>query len=73
MASKNNDPCLWKAGDKEPIFVLRAQDKLAPEVVRTWAAIAHTKGVPFEKVNEALKLASEMEDWAAQNRSKLPD
>lgn len=73
MADKHTDTCLQKAGDNEPIFVLRAQDTLAPEVVRTWAAIANSKGVPFEKVGEALNQAARMEEWAASNASKIPD
>lgn len=30
--------CLGRAADDEPLFVLRAQDKSAPYVVRHWAA-----------------------------------
>ena len=29
--------CYAKAADDEPIFVLRAKDALAPDVVRYWA------------------------------------
>lgn len=35
-----SDPysCLNRASDDEPIFVLRAHDKIAPYVVRQWAS-----------------------------------
>jgi hypothetical protein len=37
VATKNTDRCLQKVSDDEPIFVLRAQDRLAPALVRQWA------------------------------------
>ena len=36
VSTKLNDPCLKKAADDEPIFVLRAQDVVAPIVVMFW-------------------------------------
>jgi hypothetical protein len=73
MATKHTDLCLQNAGDNEPIFVLRAKDKLAPNVVRRWAAEAGINGASQEKVEEAFELATKMEVWASQNGSKLPD
>ena len=35
--NKLDSLCLQKAHHTEPIFVLRAQDKIAPAVVRVWA------------------------------------
>lgn len=37
MAYKHNDSCLAKVREDEPIFVLRGQDVLAPDIVRAWA------------------------------------
>lgn len=68
IASPNS--CLNKAADDEPVFVLRAQDELAAETVRMWAAAASANGAAHDKVEEALSLASEMEQWP--NR-KMPD
>lgn len=62
--------CLNKAADDEPIFVLRANDMLAPAVVRAWATLAVGAGAPFEKFKSAQDLAEAMEKWP--NR-KLPD
>lgn len=79
MANKGNDQTLSKVGEDEPIFVLRAQDSLAPDIIRAWALNLHARcGKPIHyvddclnrKVKEAMALANEMEAWP--NR-KLPD
>lgn len=36
--NKHNSPCLTKAGDNEPIFVLRAKDYSSPRVILLWMA-----------------------------------
>lgn len=70
MATKHTDECLRKAAINEPIFVLRAQDKLAPMLVRLWAQAAEIAGCPSHKCDEAMDLADAMEVWP--NR-KFPD
>jgi len=55
------DSCFNKAAMDEPIFVLRAQDKLAPDVIRIWCILAGFAGVPDEKVTEARQLATDMQ------------
>lgn len=67
------DACLEKLKLGEPFFVLRAQDKTAPGVVRMWAAHAEANNCPPAKVEEARKRANEMEAWQGQNPSKYPD
>lgn len=62
--------CIAKAADDEPVFVLRATDKLAPGLIRQWAAQAHALGMSWAKAGEALKLADMMEAWPER---KLPD
>lgn len=57
----------------EPIFVLRAQDIVAPEIVREWAYRAAMAGTPREKVVAARKIADQMEDWQIAHRRKVPD
>lgn len=64
------DSCLDKVKPEEPIFVLRAQDKLAPELVREWACSAEEHGCPPEKVKEAMDCAAAMESWP---KRKYPD
>lgn len=70
MATKHTDTCLQKAADDEPIFVLRAQDRLAPAVVRMWCEMAELMGVAPEKTREARNLAIRMEAWPTR---KYPD
>lgn len=62
--------CFAKAAENEPLFVLRAQDKLAPTLIRLWSELAALNGAPLEKTHEAKRLAYEMEQWP--NR-KMPD
>jgi hypothetical protein len=73
MGLKSNDACLAKVYSDEPIFVLRAQDRLAPALVKLWAELASLHGAPFGKTAEAIKLAMRMEGWAATNHTKWPD
>lgn len=63
MGFKATDACLAKVAPNEPIFVLRAQDALAANIVRQWASLAEIAGAPREKVEEARQLADKMETW----------
>jgi hypothetical protein len=68
--NKHTSTCLQKAGDDEPIFVLRAQDKLAPEIVHLWVNVAKIVGVNPTKIAEAEQIALAMARWP---KRKLPD
>lgn len=72
------DSCLNKAGDLEPIFVLRANDELASEIVRVWASRYKVQKMgenfdstgsaaltekQLEKYNEARALANWMDTY----------
>ncbi len=57
----------------EPRFVLRAQDRCAPEVVRLWALTAKKHGAPQAKVDAARAVALQMERWQLLHGSKIPD
>jgi hypothetical protein len=70
MSYKDTDQCLKNVHPGEPIFVLRAQDKLAPALVRAWALRAEGYGCPPEKVQEAYDCAEAMEHWPTR---KYPD
>lgn len=54
--------CLNKAAPNEPIFVLRANDPIAPQAVRLWAAMAFNNHEDT-KVVDAHLVAAEMEKW----------
>jgi hypothetical protein len=61
--------CLTSAADDEPVFVLRANDELAPQIVRCWAERYLTQKFhdisprQIDKVKEAYFLAKQMEEW----------
>lgn len=68
--------CLSRASHDEPVFVLRAHDPLAPEIVRHWArryqftktdANGHTTEAQRSKFLEAFFLADQMEAWQAKH------
>lgn len=71
----NPDGCLGRAVDDEPIFVLRANDEIAPLAVRVWALMyRHSKETDGmfnerrrEKYQEAQMLALSMERWKKEN------
>lgn len=65
--------CLGRARDDEPVFVLRAHDKLAPIQVMQWADMAASEGAPAEKVSEARMVAVSMLAWQAANGAEVPD
>ena len=74
MATKSKGvSCYDKAGDDEPLFVIRAQDILGPETVMNWAHAALSAGVSIEKVAEAREVAREMEEWQLNHSKKVPD
>lgn len=64
MATKRTGvSCYDKAEMDEPLFVLRAQDPLAAELVREWARRAAARGVREEKYTEAWLVADAMDQW----------
>ena len=73
MAFKATCTTLAKVADDEPIFVLRAKDRLASMAVREWAERAELSGSPEAKVQEALRCAEAMDEWAEKNGDKVPD
>jgi ATP-dependent Clp protease ATP-binding subunit ClpX len=54
----------------EPIFTLRAQDLLAPAIIRAWCELAVLASVPPDKIREAREIALQMEQWP---KRKVPD
>jgi len=61
------DRVLQKVSDKEPIFVLRAQDESAPATVRYW--VEHNPQLSKERREEALALAQAMAAWPSKKRA----
>ena len=76
--------CLGKAADDEPVFVLRAKDQYAPEIVEAWARAVSLGSINLvsgsgnvdassTKIKEARALAHQMRAWQAINGCKRPD
>lgn len=73
-AANEGKGCLGKAAPEESVFILRAQDKFAPQLVEAWAALVHqyySKETP--KTTEARQLAQHMREWQKANIVKVPD
>jgi hypothetical protein len=75
-AALRGEGCLGKAADDEPVFVLRAQDCHAADLVEKWAIWASV-GVPSidseaagHKISEARQIAEQMRRWP---KHKQPD
>ncbi len=54
----------------EPVFVLRARDPIAADIVRAWAWRAQCLHVNADKVEEARRVATKMDKWTTK---QLPD
>lgn len=74
--------CFHNSSDDEPIFVLRAKDKFAPELIEEWAikvewAVSGTVSQEADKSRDKVKyaraLAHQMRAWQELNTSKIPD
>lgn len=63
--------CLGKAHPDEPVFVLRAQDVHAADLVEKWAIWASVSStIPSHKVESASAIADAMREWPIK---KQPD
>lgn len=67
---KQGVPCFDNAAPDEPIFVLRAQDRLAAATVRFWAQLLEASRGSAPLVKEARECATAMDKWPVH---KLPD
>lgn len=75
MPFKDNDPTHDNASPDEPLFTLRAQDKVAPVVVSIYGMICALIGSPREHVMSAHQIAKDMLAWQCDHRArvKVPD
>ncbi len=64
-----------KLAKGEPYFILRGQDKLAPQIIETWATLLENTGTLGKsyKIKEARAIAHEIRAWQERNFSKTPD
>lgn len=59
--------------EDEPVFLLRAQDICAPELVELWADRAEKRGALQNIVYAARRQAGEMIRWQREHKVKIPD
>lgn len=59
-----------KIDPKEPVFILRGQDILAPSAVFAWAHLAEKHGIGLKKLAGAWESAGKMLTWHSR---KMPD
>lgn len=64
---------LSRVQEDEPLFVLRAKDAVAVEVVEAWVEAARKLGAPSSKIREAENLIARMRDWQKEHGTKTPD
>jgi hypothetical protein len=60
-------------GEHEPVFILRAQDAMAPATLRYWAEAVRNAGGQAELADAVDRWAAEMEAWQRQHGCKTPD
>lgn len=80
MGTKSNpaeNDCYERAMPDEPMFTLLARDPSAPGLLRTWAEMRQLdihvgRRPPSDRtlVTEAMKCATEMEEWRLENDGK---
>lgn len=59
--------------EDEPVFLLRGQGQVAPEVVWHWADLLEDLGADLEIVEAARRQSEAMERWQQEHGSKVPD
>ena len=62
-----------KIPEDEPVFVLRAQDMLAPDTIDNWCNYADEAGADPAIIEAAIHQADAMRVWQICHGSKLPD
>lgn len=56
--------------DDEPVFLIRAQDKVSGDAVRAWVALAEKAGANSDILFLAQEHAKKMDAWS---KRKIPD
>ena len=62
-----------KIAEDEPVFLLRAKDKVAPAAVRAWAEFHRLSGGDPMLSKMAFEHAELMEEWQTNNGCKSAD
>lgn len=68
MENTTDSGCLVGAAEDEPVFVLRAKDKLMPYAINYWCNTAKEMGLHADKVEDAADAGLEAVEWRLVNR-----
>ena len=60
-------------GEDEPVFLLRAKDRLAPATLDAWANLLVASGGDIDTAAHVREWAIKMRDWQEENGDKIPD
>lgn len=61
------------AAPGEPVFIVKASDKVSGDTVRAWASLAAKIGTPAEVLELALQQADAMDSWPHKKKPHGPD
>lgn len=59
--------------EDEPVFIVRAQDKLLLKVLGFYLAKALEAGSPQEHLDKVIDTANMVREWQATHTTKVPD
>jgi hypothetical protein len=59
--------------DDEPVFIIRAQDKLAVPTLDAYLELAEKAGVEEKFLDHLDRVRGDIRIWQRQNRTKVPD
>lgn len=62
-----------KIAQDEPVFLLRAKDRTAPQILDEWARLQRFFGGDMRLADMATEHAKLMREWQAKNGCKLAD
>ena len=73
--TKHDNPVIERAADDEPLFVLRAHDRLAIAAIEAWITAAMQHHVSAVKVADAWAHRDLMQQWQIDHpdRVKIPE
>ena len=57
----------------EPVFVIRAQDRLAVDAISAWIGLARAAGIFGNKLQRATDVRAEVARWQRMSRDKVKD
>ncbi len=69
LSGKYGKLAIPKVGDEEPVFILRAQDKLARPAIEMYRALVASHGSPL--ADELQKEIDRFDEWTGTK--KIPD